>query len=390
MPGLFGMTPGQTVFLTIKEFSWPKKDERCLQSRRNNSRMNAISTFAAWSIAPDDFPADEGADQKLRFMLNFAILAPSTHNTQPWLFRLQGHEVELLVDRKRALPVVDPSHRELIMSCGAALHHLQLASRYFGYNSEIELFPDEHEPDLLARLSLGLQCDTNTEDILLFNAIQKRRTSRLPFAADPVPESVLRALQEMAREQGTWLHVVSEEETRYQIAALVEQADRIQWRNKNFRQELASWTTPNASPRHDGVPGYAEGRGDFISQLEPLLIRRFDMGKGRAAHDREVAIYSPVLAVLGTDDDSRYDWLRAGQALSGVLLRARAEDVSASFLNQVIETPETRSSLGGLIARSGFPHILLRLGFGPDVKPTPRRSLQDLFCKTRNSPIRIH
>jgi hypothetical protein len=47
-------------------------------------------------ISSDDFPVDGGADQKLLFILNFAILAPSSHNTQPWLFRLQGHEVELI------------------------------------------------------------------------------------------------------------------------------------------------------------------------------------------------------------------------------------------------------------------------------------------------------
>jgi hypothetical protein len=352
--------------------------------------MNKIATLPAWNVSPDDFPIDGGADQKLLFMLNFAILAPSSHNTQPWLFRLQGHEVELLADRTRTLPVSDPLQRESVISCGAALHHLQLATRYFGYNSRVELFPNLNEPDLLARLSLGLACETDTEDILLFNAIQKRRTNRLPFSEDAVPGSLLGVLEETARECGAWLHIIQDEESRYQTASLIEHADRAQWKDKQFRTELAAWTTSNNSPRRDGIPGYAEGNGDLKSQAEPLLIRRFDMGKGRAARDRELALFSPVLAVLGTDVDTRFEWLRLGQALSAILLRARVENVWASFLNQVIEVPETRSSLGGIVGRNGFPQILLRLGFGSEVSPTPRRPIREVIRQSLHTPIRIH
>jgi hypothetical protein len=66
------------------------------------------------------------------------------------------------------------------------------------------------------------------------------------------------------------------------------------------------------------------------------------MGKGQAAKDEQLAAGSPVLAVLGTEGDSAVDWLTAGQALSRVLLRAAAEGVSSSFLNQPIEVEALR------------------------------------------------
>ncbi len=322
-------------------------------------------------------------------MLNFAILAPSSHNTQPWLFRLQGHEVELVADLNRSLPIIDPANRELIISCGAALHHLRLATRYFGYASKVDYFPNESYPELLARLSLGLSCETHTEDILLFNAIQKRRTNRMPFLPDPIPESLIDVLEQIAAREGVWFQCFRDDDTRYQVADLVSQADRTQWKDKRFRSELASWITPNHSPRRDGIPGYAQGHGDLIAQAEPLIVRTFDLGKGQAAKDRDVALYSPMLAVLGTDGDTRMDWLKVGQALSAILLRARVEDVWASFLNQAVECPETRTSLGELTGREGNPQILLRLGFGPPVKPTPRRALQETMLQPKNHPIRI-
>src|SRR5687768_9682674 len=102
----------------------------------------------------DDFPAEANADEQLQFLLRYAVLAPSSHNTQPWLFRIQGHELDLIADVNRSLPVVDPMNRELIMSCGAALNHLHIAARYFGFSSKIESFPEPGFPDLLARFSL--------------------------------------------------------------------------------------------------------------------------------------------------------------------------------------------------------------------------------------------
>lgn len=58
--------------------------------------------------------------EKLHFLLRYAILAPSGHNSQPWLFKIVGNNniIEVYADRSRALPLVDPDERELIISCG--------------------------------------------------------------------------------------------------------------------------------------------------------------------------------------------------------------------------------------------------------------------------------
>lgn len=123
-------------------------------------------------------------------------------------------------------------------------------------------------------------------------------------------------------------------------------------------------------------------RGDGLASdpvgFTPLIVRTFDIGKGRAAKDRELATGSPVLAVLGTDEDNAHAWLGAGQALDRVLLRATAGGASVSFLNQPIEVEELRPRLQRTISRSGFPQILLRLGFGPEISPSPRRSVVDV------------
>ena len=335
--------------------------------------MKSDHNLQAWDVLEEGFPVMASSAEKLQFLVNYAILAPSTHNTQPWIFHLSANEIELYADRQRTLPVADPEQRELTMSCGAALCNLRVAMQHFGYVGEVDLLPDPSHPDLLARARLGVQAEDQVEDNLLFQAIVKRRTNRQQFREEPVPDALLEVLEAAAEKEGAWLHLVEGEETRYGVADLVAEADRIQWSDRAFRQELAAWLHPNHRPGRDGIPGYAEGLNDFQSYAGPLVIRTFDMGKGQAVKDRDIAVYSPVLAVLATEEDTPRAWLAAGQALERVLLRARVEDVWASFLNQAVEVPEIRTRLRDLVNRPGVPQTLLRLGFGPEAKATPRR-----------------
>ena len=156
-------------------------------------------------VSEEEFPAAGEPEQKLCFLLNYAVLAPSGHNTQPWLFKLSDDRVELYADRIRGLPVVDPEDRALIISCGASLFHLRLALKHFGYSGEVETFPDPDNPDLLARVRLGSEHGATEEERSLFRAIPKRHSNRQAFEDRRVPERLLAALQEAAREEGAWL-----------------------------------------------------------------------------------------------------------------------------------------------------------------------------------------
>ena len=53
----------------------------------------ARPALAGWYISESDFPYDGSARDKLRFLLRYALLAPSPYNTQPWLFRIEGERL---------------------------------------------------------------------------------------------------------------------------------------------------------------------------------------------------------------------------------------------------------------------------------------------------------
>lgn len=333
-----------------------------------------------WSVASSEFPVDGEPSDKLTFLLRYAVLAPSGHNTQPWLFSVHGNTIGLYADRTQALPVVDPADRELTMSCAAALFNLRVALRRFGYRDDAyELLPDPADADLLARVRLVEAAPPTSEDEALFEAVPKRRTTRAAYADRAVPDDLQRELEGDAKSENAWLHLVSNTE-REAVADLIARGDRAQMADKHFRRELAAWMHPNHSRASRGIHGYGFGFGDLMSVASPLIVRTFDLGKGRAAEDRDLAEHSPVLAVLGTDTDSPREWLAAGQAMERILLRACWRGLAASFLNQPVEVESIRPELADAIGRSGErPQLVMRFGYGPEVEHSARTNVDDLL-----------
>jgi hypothetical protein len=333
-------------------------------------------SFDPWTIDATQFPAHGAPAEQLAFAARYAVLAPSSHNSQPWLFAIHGGRLWLKADRTRALAVVDPDDRELVLSCGAALFHLRLALRAFGFDCAVDRSPDCYDADVLATVTLGERRPATDEERRLFAAITARRTNRQAFAERPVAESLVLGLVQAARQEGAWLDPATGL-TKEAVAALIATGDRLQSEDPRFRRELASWLHPNRSALGDGMPGYAQGLSDLASQVAPFLVRTFAAAAGRAARDHELAVGSPLLAVLGSDGDGERDRLRAGEALAHVLLRATAEGLSASFLNQAVELPQLRVRLREALGKSGHPQLVLRFGYGPAASPTPRRPFAD-------------
>jgi hypothetical protein len=125
-------------------------------NRRNFIRISgggiAISaaTTGLSGCMSSDFPAaalqawvGPGNEPDLRrWALGYAILAPNSHNRQPWLVDLaEPNAITLYVDRERMLPMTDPWFRQIVVSQGTFLESLVMALRERGVLPEVQLFP---------------------------------------------------------------------------------------------------------------------------------------------------------------------------------------------------------------------------------------------------------
>jgi len=313
-----------------------------------------------------------------------AVLAPSSHNTQPWLFELHDGEIDLHADRIRALPVNDPHDRELTISCGCALRNLELAAAEHGLAPTVSLLPDDGWPDLLARVRLEPSPDGAPTDWSA--ARTARRTTRGPFdngsdgngaddngsGADPVDDGIAGELAASAAAFGVTAHLVEGEE-RELLADLVAEGDRAQFSDPHWRRELASWMHPRRHGEGLVVP-------EVVGLATRAVVSAFDLGRSTASKDHDLLADAPVVVVLATDVDDVPVWLDTGRALQQMLLLATSYGLQAGYLNQPCQVASLRGRLQQLVPERRFPQVVLRLGpLAEQLPATPRRELDDVI-----------
>jgi nitroreductase len=318
-----------------------------------------------------------------------ATRAPSIHNTQPWRFTAGPDRLDVRYDRQRALPVLDPTGRQQVISCGIAAAFAAVALRAEGAQVSVELLPDPADADHLATIRVTGTVEPADADRALAAAIDARHTVRAAFQPRAVPGALLDRLQREAGDFGLWVKVIDREEEETATVFLLSQAEEMEQGDPEYVKELEGWvrTDPGAV---DGVPVEAVPAGDPHDRPSNWLVRDFVVGTRephlfRAAGDPDAAppeVERPTVVLLGTENDDRAAWLLAGQALGRVLLLATAEGLVASPLTQALDWPATRTRLRQRLSLIGFPQMLLRMGYPPEgLTPaaTGRRPVADVL-----------
>ncbi len=315
--------------------------------------------------------------------IEMAGRAPSVHNTQPWKFRPRDRSIEVLADASRLLPAIDPAGRELLISCGAALFGLRLGLRSVGRLPVVDLLPDAARPALLARVWCDGHAGASPEEAELIAAVPHRHTHRGAFSPSEVPPRLLDTLVAEAAAEGCELVVLTSREPVERLAQLTRSAAADQLADASVQRELERWVQPSGSQARDGVPARARlapaqagdaGPGSPGCPAERLPRRSFGLPGTDLAGDEPPG----ATAVLLTTADQPADWLRAGQALNRLLVRAASRWVFASLQSQPLELPGYREQVRALLAGDGYPQMLLQFGRANTAPATPRRRQADV------------
>lgn len=312
-----------------------------------------------------------------RGIVALARRAPSVFNTQPWRWRVDGDVLELRADRDRQLPVSDPCGRNLMISCGAALHHSLVAAAGLGRSATVDRFPTATDPDLLATVRLGEPTAVTARHKDELDALGKRQTDRRRFTSWPVPEERLGILARGTRGGQARVLPLKGAEPCAIAECLVERAIDVQGMKPAYLREQTAWI---ARAGDDGMPAAtlprrhrSQPRSRFDS--EPAPTSGYADGSRVTASDR--------LLVIGTARDDVASWLDAGETLSALWLRATLMGLSVVPLSQVVEVEETRAALrSGILAGMAYPQVLARIGWlqitRAPLVPTPRRPVADV------------
>jgi nitroreductase len=311
---------------------------------------------------------------QMHTIIDLARRAPSVHNTQPWRWRIDGPLLELRADRSRQLKVSDPLGRNLMISCGCALHHAAVGAGALGWNANVEMLPERADPDLLARLHLTL-VDVPDDGPDVLRSIEDRRTDRRRFTNRPVPAERLQALAVEAGRWGAQVIALTDFTQRWRVEGLVDRANASQDQDRRFRAEQRAWTDRSAT---DGIPSAALAAG--VGHAAGLRTRFTD----RSTRTSDRTIEGPDgLILIGTTSDGPRARLHAGQALGALWLAATDAGLGVLPISQVTELDATRLALRYDVLHGSIePQVLVRLGWRQigraGLQPTPRRPLEDI------------
>lgn len=320
-------------------------------------------------------------------------MAPSSHNSQPWKFRIQGDAIHIFADDDRWLRVADPDKRELFISVGCAVENLLIAAEHFGFHHEVRYFP-EGEGGAAAVVTFKPGAGANTRrDPDLFMQIPLRQTNHKTYQEKRIPPEAMAVIHECMFEEGFWLFATnegpyplySEVELRQRIDDMITRADAIQLTDDAYKKELASWI----------------GRGAFgspwlMAKIGQLAVTYLNISKGQTKKDSEMLLSAPSLVAMVSGAEDRKSQVIAGQIFERIALTAAKLGIAIHPMSQILEVPEIKSELHDLLnvpqAKAEITGLLddepvftlqtFRLGYAePEEGHTPRRPLDEVLME---------
>lgn len=321
-----------------------------------------------------DVPDDRTLDE----VVALACRAPSIHNSQPWIWRLHAPELRLYADFDRSVPVADPTHRQLIISVGAALHHLQVAATAHGLRTEVTRLPSPPRPDHLATVEFIGPRSTTPADLARARAITDRFTDRLPM--NPAPADQVDDVVGAVSTRSASTVVALPPDTHSTLA----QASRIgafQRRYDETYHDEMEWWTAEDSQRHEGMPpssltSPSEARRVEVARDFPLVLT--DQSRRPA-----VEVDHATVVVITGPGQTTADHLACGETLSDLLLEATVAGLSTCIVSHMLEVDASRTMVDNLLGCSDPAQVLVRVGVAEGHRPaaTPRRPIADVFFR---------
>ena len=321
-------------------------------------------------------PATTVRTEIIKDAVSLACRAPSLHNSQPWRWVADDGALQLFLDPTRVMNY-DRSHREALIGCGAALHHLKVAMAAGGWQHTSTGSLIRIDPNHLASLEFTPLDHVTEGDRHRADAILMRRSDRLPFCQPTDWESFEPLLRNVIDTHAVRLDSLPDD-LRPQLAEASQLSASLRLYDSAYHAEVGWWTGPFRSS--DGIPysslvSAAEGDRVDVGRLFPVTRR----GERRP----EIPEDHAKILLLSTDSDDPADALACGEALSAVLLECTTAGFATCTLTHITELRTTREIITAIMGFDRVPQVLIRVGVAPAIESvppvSPRRPVDDVF-----------
>ncbi len=313
---------------------------------------------SVWQIDERDFPVSADISEKIKFWLRYAILAPSAHNTQPWLVEVKGESLFLYRDPEHTLAVGDPTLRETFIGLGAFIENLVVAAAHWGFDGKVEIMAQTvHAIKVASVKFIPVNARLPFEE--LFDGLTKRHTNRGNYSSDL--SSTFLDEAERFSEPEIKLFSIVDSQARLRIAELVGEGTKLALSMKPMVRELFELIDPIDTPE----TGMSLG-----ALVEKLPNSRSSYRKlGEIINPEAEALYwrgtfssSPLHVIIGSEYDGPEAWLGSGRLMERVLLDGARHNFAHCIAAAPIEVPTLSPRLRAEIDSRYRPQVLFRLG----------------------------
>ncbi len=338
----------------------------------NNFRQ---PNYSAWDFQIKDFFACSSDEEKIAFLVKFAVLAPSSHNSQPWQFKLIQNKIFLKGDPSRELSKSDQRKRQEFISIGAALENLLIAADYFGYKTAVEYLQND-----IFETTIEVTFEKITEakeDVNhLIHTILRRTTNRNNYDnKKDVDKMIISKIQNIPKFfSNISFDIINDSQKKSLLTETIVLATKEAMRGRDFRRELAKYILPTKTHSSVGMPGDTIGVPFFFSYLLPLLIRISPPPEkqSRELHS-QLLLHTPFFGILSSTGDTTADWIDTGRTFGYITLTAEKHGLATHPLAAVIEMNDYRKILMKEVTKNFLPQFFFRLGYPTKNSPhSPR------------------
>lgn len=309
-----------------------------------------------------------------RELVRHATLAPSSHNTQCWMFRIEQHAISILPDFSRRCPAVDPDDHHLFVSLGCAAENLIQAGLAGGLQGEMHF-----DPSTGGALRIGLE-PTRAKVSPLFQAIPERQCTRAEYDGTALTKQELVVLEQAGTGKGVRVMLLTDPAAMENVLDYVMQGNTAQMNDRAFVNELKTWirfSSGEAVRTGDGLYAASSGNPSLPTWLGSRLFNVFftpgNENDKYAKHMRS----SAGVAVFVADADDKPHWVEVGRCYERFALQAAALGIRNAFLNQPVEVSALRPQFAAYLGLGKLrPDLVVRFGRGPKMPQSLRRPLQ--------------
>ena len=346
----------------------------------------ALVTYAPWQDYAAqarrtwDTPFQTGASvpAQMRELVRYATLAPSGHNTQPWLFAIQGNTIRLSPDCSRRLPAVDPQDRELWISLGCALENLVIAANAAGYEVDVT-YPSPDADHITVRLA---KSPAHIPAPLLA-AIPHRQNNRSLYDGHSVSLTETKKIEAVTSGAGVSTLIFTDSGHKEAIIEYIKEGDRRQFGDPAFVAELVSWirfNKPEALHSLDGLYTRCTGNPDVPRWLGKRFLTAASAGQQADTSAKKARSSSGLLVIAAASDDKAH-WIETGRLYERLALTLTASGYRLAFLNQPAEVPKLRSQFQSYLGLgTAQPQLLLRFGYADALPHSLRRPVEQVLA----------